>query len=312
MSENEIKELLKSARKKVDAEDWKNAIADLDKVIDLDPYNSIALFNRGFVNYRLEKYDDAKRDFDEAFELDPEDPDINRWLSVATRKSELEKVSEGITKNLEDQAEVFTGNSVELKAERDKRSENISNLDNRIIIAWILMTGIIVFYFQEVGIIPSFIDIGIIPDFFEIGHQNTINFTSKDLYKQILPLLPPLLIILFPFIWGIRMLLSARDKNEIMREDYYRRAMADATIHSVFTNLITPNTPEQERQRLEAQRLEAWSKYIDVWLHNSSAEMLLRYSNKKSPQQDSNPTETIIREVREIVKGTEDDKGNTL
>jgi tetratricopeptide (TPR) repeat protein len=52
---------------------WEEGISFFDKVIDKDPKNSKAYYNRGFGYYGLKDYDKAWNDFDKATQLDPKD-----------------------------------------------------------------------------------------------------------------------------------------------------------------------------------------------------------------------------------------------
>ena len=55
------------------------------------------------------------------------------------------------------------------------------------------------------------------------------------------------LMLISPFVWGIRMLIASKEKKEILREDYDRRAWIDASIRRLFP--ITNNNDEIESQR---------------------------------------------------------------
>ena len=82
--------------------------------------------------------------------------------------------------------------------------------------------------------------------------------------------------LIFPFVWAIKMLIASKEKKEILREDYDRRAWIDASIRRLFP--ITNNNDE-----IESQRRKIWADYIAHWAHHSPAEMLLYYrSNDKS------------------------------
>lgn len=50
---------------------WEEALAELDKAIELDPNNAYAYTNRGGVNAGLGQYEQAIADLDKAIELDP-------------------------------------------------------------------------------------------------------------------------------------------------------------------------------------------------------------------------------------------------
>ena len=91
---------------------------------------------------------------------------------------------------------------------------------------------------------------------------------------------PTLLMLIFPFIWGIRILMG-KEKQEILREDYYRRALIEATLQNVFD----PLTPSDDTPGLKKQNRKVWAKYISRWSEHSPAEMMLQYLSKDKGQQ---------------------------
>ena len=52
------------------------AIKCYDLAIQIDPKNTLAINNKGSAYYNLKDYDKAKQCFDEAFNIDPDDPDV--------------------------------------------------------------------------------------------------------------------------------------------------------------------------------------------------------------------------------------------
>ena len=54
-------------------EKYSEAIADFTKVIELDPKNALAYYNRGAAKFALNKYSEAMADYTKAIELDPKD-----------------------------------------------------------------------------------------------------------------------------------------------------------------------------------------------------------------------------------------------
>ena len=51
----------------------KEAIADFDKAIELNPKDARAYYNRGVVKDELKQYKEAIADYDKAIELNPKD-----------------------------------------------------------------------------------------------------------------------------------------------------------------------------------------------------------------------------------------------
>ena len=110
---------------------------------------------------------------------------------------------------------------------------------------------------------------------------------------------PTLLMLIFPFIWGIRILMAAREKQEILREDYYRRALIEATLQNVFD----PLTPSDDTPGLKKQNRKVWAKYISRWSEHSPAEMMLQYlsKDKRSASSNAHPTEIVFNQCKEAV-----------
>jgi tetratricopeptide (TPR) repeat protein len=60
-------------KKYYDKKQYDRALAELNKVIELDPKNSMAYNNRAVVYSDKEQYDEALADFNKAIELNPDD-----------------------------------------------------------------------------------------------------------------------------------------------------------------------------------------------------------------------------------------------
>ncbi len=60
---------------KVNLENYKDALTDLNKAISIEPTNANAFFNRGIAKYNLNKKDEACIDLRRAKELGFNDPD---------------------------------------------------------------------------------------------------------------------------------------------------------------------------------------------------------------------------------------------
>jgi tetratricopeptide (TPR) repeat protein len=57
--------------KKVELKNFRGAIADFNKILEIDPNNAYAYLGRGFSRFGLESYEGAKKDFDKALEITP-------------------------------------------------------------------------------------------------------------------------------------------------------------------------------------------------------------------------------------------------
>lgn len=63
-------------------ENFQEGIDYFTRVIDLNPNNYKAYYNRGFGYYYLKDYDKAQKDFEKALELKPDDPDTHNYLGL--------------------------------------------------------------------------------------------------------------------------------------------------------------------------------------------------------------------------------------
>ncbi len=61
-----------------------SAFAAMNRAVDLAPDNATYLYNRGLLNYRAGRHEDARRDFKHAGELWPDNPQIAQMLEVAS------------------------------------------------------------------------------------------------------------------------------------------------------------------------------------------------------------------------------------
>jgi tetratricopeptide (TPR) repeat protein len=61
------------------------AIKDFDKVVELDPQDAKAHYNRGLIYFAKGEYRRALEDLKEAVRLDPGFADARRWLKKTER-----------------------------------------------------------------------------------------------------------------------------------------------------------------------------------------------------------------------------------
>ena len=69
-------EYLSRGNSKIELEDYRGAIADYNKIIELIPNESIAYYNRGIAKEALEDYRGAIADYNKALELNPYNANI--------------------------------------------------------------------------------------------------------------------------------------------------------------------------------------------------------------------------------------------
>ena len=53
---------------------FSEAIKELDKVIEIDPKDSVSQHNRGACKFNLDQFEEAIKDFDKVIELNPDHP----------------------------------------------------------------------------------------------------------------------------------------------------------------------------------------------------------------------------------------------
>lgn len=255
-----------------------DALTDLDKSISLDPTKDSPWITRGWVYYQQNDFDEAEKNYNRAIDIDPTDDRPRRGLiGIARRRAIIKN-----TKSIEKRAILFKGNTDELFRRQKDCDERAQNLNMYIRITWAALVFMIVVYFFCI-LLPLMNGNGTI----ELSLFNNLFIFSS------------LLIVLFPLIWGMRILLSAQEKHEILREDYYRRAMIDETIRQIFEPVnINSDTPE-----LQEKRQQIWSDYINHWMQHSPAEMLLQHRAKGGGGGSQQPLEVILNECRKVFSG---------
>jgi len=55
------------------------ALPVIEKSLELDPKNALALDTKGFILYNLGKFEESIKNYDKAIELDPENDDAGIW-----------------------------------------------------------------------------------------------------------------------------------------------------------------------------------------------------------------------------------------
>ena len=79
-------EYFKSGNVKYELDDYRGAIQDYNKAIELNPKDEIAYYNRGNAKSKLEDYHGAIQDYNKAIELNPNDKDAYNFRGIAKFK----------------------------------------------------------------------------------------------------------------------------------------------------------------------------------------------------------------------------------
>ena len=238
------------------------------------------MIERGWVYFRLNQYGKAIEDFNKALELDPEDENAARGLLASERQISLTEAINKLKKETKSDVDTLIGNADKLEKREKKAKDSICWLNFLIFLA----RAVIVFLFFCHIIWPVL--------------DNPPSCDQTCILKNLLHF-PTLLMLIFPFIWGIRILMAAKEKQQILREDYYRRRLIDATLRHVFD----PLTPSDDTPGLKKQNRKVWAKYISRWSEHSPAEMMLQYRSKDKGSASSNahPTEIVFNQCKEAV-----------
>ena len=80
---------------------FSEAIKELDKVIEMDPADSVSWHNRGASKFNLDQFKEAIPDFDKAIELNPNDVNCLSLRASAKRKLGDNKLSDEDDKKAE-------------------------------------------------------------------------------------------------------------------------------------------------------------------------------------------------------------------
>jgi len=244
---------------------YEEALLDLDEAIRLDPTHAIAWRNRGAVKNELGQYDEAIADHTEALRLDPGNTIAakNLLFVLARQKTEssAEKVGEGLER-------IRSNHETHLKISEDHR-KTAEKLNRWIITSFFIVLALILF------LLWNFVIICILYEC-----RNTPIDTSLkgwDLIAYRLPYVTTILLITFPVIWGIRLLIDARDKALILREFYHRLSIVEFSFRSDFRD--SSSNKEEEKRLLE--------EFLKSWTAHGPPELLmqLRKGRKAGDQQ---------------------------
>ena len=77
---------------------YDEAISSLNETIKICPYSADAWYDRGYIEFKLKRYNESLDDFSKAIELDPKDPkDAEYWMFKGIVLLELKRYNDALS-----------------------------------------------------------------------------------------------------------------------------------------------------------------------------------------------------------------------
>ena len=252
--------------------DQQGAIDDYTKAIQLNPKHSAPWHNRGAVKFRLGKYDDAIKDFDEALGLDPTNTHTQQYRQGAEIAKLRKESGQNAIENRNKSTEVL---NKELKLLRRSllfyRRARISLF---FVLFYIIFTHLWAFDILLFGRdIPSFIAL-------PSEDSNSLNIFLSALSRFSI-----LSLVIFPIIWGIRLLNAAIIRNEVLKWD-------------IFSRMNIANSIDYYQRELGDKRNDIIIAYMEGWINKNPADKLINLHSKNPAPTEQSSHETLLRELK--------------
>ena len=261
---------------KNDLGDHKDAINDCTKAIEINPKNDAAWHNRGVAKFRLGQYDDAIKDFDEALALNPTSTHTQQYRQGAEIAKLREEAGQNAIENRNKSTEAL---NKELKL---LRSSLLFYRRARIVLFlalfYIIFTHLWAFDILLFGRdIPSFIAL---PD----EDSNSLNIFLSALSRFSI-----LSLVIFPIIWGIRLLNTAIIRNEILKWD-------------IFSRMNIANSIDYYQRELGDKRNDIIIAYMEGWINKNPADKLITLHSKNPEPTEQSSHETLLRTIKNLLE----------
>lgn len=254
---------------------FEGAVADFNEAIRLK-HDFVGAYNgRGRVKFELGKrqrdlqaalayFDEAIADYDETLKLDPDNQEAINNQKLVLLQKEREKYVErhgADTEMLDKQYKHYRD-----RAERGRK---------RIAWAWMGLFGLIILLI--VGIVILY--------FYKF-------ITVKEAF-DLLPWLSMVGVIIFTAIWGLRWYAHQVDKDEILAQDFWRRAYVERYVIKSYI--------AEESQELQQA---VFAEYAWNWSRNSPTEILLAVKNKQVDSAKLHPMDILADKIGKIASKT--------
>ena len=259
--------------------DHQGAIIDYDKAIQLaNGKYPIAWVNRGLANFRLGKYDDAIKDFDEALGLDSTNVHTQQYRQGA----EIAKLREESGQD-----------AIEHRKESRKRLDDVfKSLGWTLIWYRVAIVSLFVSLFIAIFIyIICVVDLSCLWDESCSVIKATDN-NGSDLARAIITTLSNfsfLSIIVFVFLWFIRLVNAAAIRSEILRWD-------------IFSRLNTEDKIDYYQKELGDNRNDIIIAYMEGWINKNLADKLLALHSKKTSSSEKSENELPQQGLKNLLE----------
>ena len=235
--------------------DHQGAIDDSTKAIELDSENADAWHNRGVAKYRSGDYDDAIKDLDEALRLNP----MNIHAQQSRQGARIAKLREESGQD-----------AIEHRKESRKRLDDLFKS-----LGWTLFWYRVAIFFLFVSLFIAILIYAISVFDLSCLWNESCSFIkpndNSDLPSAIITTLSNfsfLSIIVFVFLWFIRLINAAAIRSEILRWD-------------IFSRLNTEDKIDYYQNELGDNRNDIIIAYMEGWINKNLADKLLTLHSKK-------------------------------
>ena len=275
--------------------DHQGAIEDCTKAIKLNPKNALAWHNRGAAKFRLGKYNNAIKDFDEALGLAPENTDTQQYRQGAEIAKLREEAAKDTLKGMQKSRALL------------KRQWNC--LTFYLICYQAIRAALFIFLFiftiVYFGLLNALNDLNKIDKLAKKNDNNTdIANLAKDMTEKYRALFSDfsfdfsnldisevgiLSIIIFPIIWGIRLLNLGIERTKTLRWD-------------LFSRINTEGRIDYYQKELGENSNDFTIAYMNSWINKNPADRLVTLSSKKSAANEKSENETLLQEIKNLLE----------
>ena len=253
--------------------DYQDAIDDFTKAIELNPKDAAAWLNRGIAKRHLGQHDDAIKDTNEAQKLEPE----NTYI----RLSRLEAENADLRKKTEDHKGKYIKQMEDESTALQKDLSKYRRTRNKLLVALFV---VIILYFL-LNTLSCWWNLSCIAT--ESGKTQDSDWLSTIL--STVSRFSIISFIVFPIIWGIKLLNARINRAEILKWDLFSRNNVD-------------NSIEYYRRELGNNRNDIIVDYMNNWINKNPADRLVALQRKKSANKEQPENETLLQEIKNLLE----------